>query len=84
VELRTTVHPELLSAAEMARIIEQTSAIFGGCKSIKWQGCQVADTLDPSLVKGSSLDRETLARMVSEAQAMVKTSPHLTEGAPTS
>jgi pyruvate formate lyase activating enzyme len=83
-ELRTTVHTGLLSVAEMARIITQTSEIFGCYKAIKWQACQVSDTLDPSLPKNGASDRETLSRLVLEAEELAKTSGHLTEGGPTS
>jgi pyruvate formate lyase activating enzyme len=51
VELRTTVHPDLLSLEEIKRIALDVKTIFGPSKSLKLQQCRVDFTLDPKLSK---------------------------------
>lgn len=51
VELRTTVHPKLLSLDELHRLAAQTTAILGPGYPLKLQPCRVGETLDKTLLE---------------------------------
>ncbi len=70
VELRTTVHPHLLSLSEVVRMAEQTLEIFGPGRNHKLQQCRVDDVLDPELKRHEPLDRETLDQWSGEVRTL--------------
>lgn len=61
VYLRTTVHPSLLTLAEVTRMAGQVTEIFGRPVEIKLQRARVEDALDPSLADSQPIDADTLA-----------------------
>lgn len=62
VELRTTVHPALLSLEELKRLAAQLAELFGKPPVWKLQRCRVEDTLDPAMGALGPVDAELLAR----------------------
>ncbi|PLX45596.1 MAG: anaerobic ribonucleoside-triphosphate reductase activating protein [Deltaproteobacteria bacterium] len=68
VEVRTTVHPALLTVDECVRLRTQVSEIFGRPVKIKWQLCRGDDTLDPSLASEHALKLADFDRLVEEIE----------------
>lgn len=66
VELRTTVHPKLLSLDELKRLAGDIRTIFGSKVTWKLQNCRVEDTLDPALAGEPPLDAEEFERWKGE------------------
>jgi pyruvate formate lyase activating enzyme len=60
VELRTTVHPKLLSLDELLRLAAQTTAILGPGYPLKLQACRIGETLDPALAETEPPELETI------------------------
>ena len=72
VEVRTTVHPRLLSREEVLRLVEQVGGVLGGAMSFKLQRCRTEETLDRALADTEPLDQETFDAWSAEAASLAR------------
>ncbi len=67
-EVRTTVHPALLSFEECLRLSRQVDDITDKKTRIKWQLCKVGETLDPALGDMPAPDEEEFGSWIEKIE----------------
>ena len=73
VEVRTTVHPQLLSFEELRRLVDQAGSVLGDRMRYKLQRCRTEQTLDPAMEETRPLDQETFDTWDAQLQLLAKT-----------
>jgi pyruvate formate lyase activating enzyme len=69
VELRTTIHPDLLSLEEVKRLASQTCEILGEGRVLKLQRCRVDDTLDPAMAQTTPLEQDVFEEWAAKVRS---------------